>query len=861
MPTHMTYRAVGSSTGQYEFVGEFNPAGAFTPYNDFGSGDIPMSASNFAKVPRPMVHIPFTMGAIAIFHSVPSSATGGRDIHLTGCVLAKIFSRQITTWDHSEIRALNPSMSMPANTNIKVVHRVLGSSSTSGTTTYLNKNCPAHWSLGAGSTISWPADTFAAQGSGNVAKFIQDNSYAIGYLDAGHGHSLNFGEIALQNNASTYLTSRQADIGAAGAVALAATPPVIPADPTADWSGVDLYDLPGTNTWPITMFSYFYVQKNVSSMDRDNACLLKAFIEFTLSPEGQAMLQAFSFTNVAQQILDYNAATLRNMTFTSSGTCRLIFENATSTRAGVGAEGSTISGKRRSYGEYERSVLATKVAALETKVSTLTASAASASRVAELHGSGTTNPSKYFWKALSLLKERSKMPLHMTYRAVGSSTGQYEFVGEFNPVGAFKPYNHFGSGDIPMSAANFAKLTRPMVHIPFVMGAIAIFHSVPSSGNSSTDIHLTGCVLAKIFSRQITNWDHSDIMALNPQLSVPANTQIKVVRRVLGSSSTAGTTSYLQRNCPGSWSLGSGSTITWPAGTFEAQGSGNVADFIRANTYAIGYLDAGHGHAQGFSEIALRNSHGTYLTSRQADIGNAGTVALAATPPVIPTDPSVDWSGVNLYDLAGNSTWPITMFSYFYVQNDLSAVSPATAGLLKAFIEFTLSAEGQAMLESFAFTGVPQQVLDYNNATVGGMTWPAGMPTFQFETAADTRGGVGAELHTLSGKRRSYGEYQRGSSAGKIAALEQQVAALSAQVAARPPHRPPPAPPRSPITTTEEKDDGVAIAAILVSCVAILFSTVASCFAMRASRTVCFKPFDPQGGSNGEGGMPIGAAA
>ena len=38
----------------------------------------------------------------------------------------------------------------------------------------------------------------------------------------------------------------------------------------------------------------------------------------------------------------------------------------------------------------------------------------------ELHGSGTTNPSKFFWKVMDMLEERARQPITMTYRAVGT---------------------------------------------------------------------------------------------------------------------------------------------------------------------------------------------------------------------------------------------------------------------------------------------------------------------------------------------------------------------------------------------------------------------------------------------------------
>merc|ERR1719214_566276 len=100
-----------------------------------------------------------------------------------------------------------------------------------------------------------------------------------------------------------------------------------------------------------------------------------------------------------------------------------------------------------------------------------------------------------------------------------------------------------------MSSANFATLTansREMVHLPFVVGAIAVFHSVPGTA-TSTPIDLDACTLAKVFSRQITTWDHPDIKALNPGMTMPSQA-IVVVRRVLGSSSTSGLTNYLQKS-------------------------------------------------------------------------------------------------------------------------------------------------------------------------------------------------------------------------------------------------------------------------------------------------------------------------
>ena len=141
----------------------------------------------------------------------------------------------------------------------------------------------------------------------------------------------------------------------------------------------------------------------------------------------------------------------------------------------------------------------------------------------------------------------------------------------------------------------------PFFHIPFQLGAIGIFHSVPDSAGSKVD--LDGCTLAKIFSRQIKFWDHADIIALNPNLEHPREHADQGCDPHVGSSSTSLTTQYLDlmagassSDCPNAWTLGSGSTITWPADVDKVEGSSGMSGFLAANEWSIGYVDAGHGH-------------------------------------------------------------------------------------------------------------------------------------------------------------------------------------------------------------------------------------------------------------------------
>lgn len=426
-----------------------------------------------------------------------------------------------------------------------------------------------------------------------------------------------------------------------------------------------------------------------------------------------------------------------------------------------------------------------------------------------MHGAGTTNPSKLFWNAMELMTERSRLPLHLTYRAVGSSTGQKEFLGDTNGYAAL---NNFGAGDIPMTKSRYDSLVangRTMVHVPFALGGIGVFHSVPTS----KPLDLTGCLLARIFSLEITTWNHPDIVALNPGLTYSG--KIKVVHRVQGSSSTAGFTEYLSQKCPASWTLGSGSTITWPTGSFEAQGSGGMASFIAdpANEGAIGYIDAGHGHSAGLSEIELQNKDGKYLTTKTADIGAAGTLALAATPSVIPADPTSDFSSVNLYDLEGATTWPITMISYLYLDKNLTAVDDVTAGMLMYFVNFILSEEGQALAEANLFVKLPKKLLDYNAVTLASLILPPTTPTFTTELESKTLAQVGAGDYVISGKRRSFGEYTGTTNAKAITALKT-------------------ANPSGTSLAASLRNEPVAVAGLVLACLAFVLASVAAIVAI-----------------------------
>lgn len=75
---------------------------------------------------------------------------------------------------------------------------------------------------------------------------------------------------------------------------------------------------------------------------------------------------------------------------------------------------------------------------------------------------------------MDIMMARTKPKIAMSYRSIGSGAGGNEFM-----AGA----SAFGCGDVPIS--NFTKAVeqiKSMMHVPYLMGSVSIFHNIPGIG-------------------------------------------------------------------------------------------------------------------------------------------------------------------------------------------------------------------------------------------------------------------------------------------------------------------------------------------------------------------------------------------
>lgn len=106
----------------------------------------------------------------------------------------------------------------------------------------------------------------------------------------------------------------------------------------------------GADVWPIVAVSYIYARKD-QSQNGEKACLLKAFMSFVISDEGQSLLPAYNFVAIPQPVKDVAQKAIDELV--TPDCTQWAFEGST-VQKGVGQAEYVVSAKRRDFAEYDR---------------------------------------------------------------------------------------------------------------------------------------------------------------------------------------------------------------------------------------------------------------------------------------------------------------------------------------------------------------------------------------------------------------------------------------------------------------------------------------------------------------------------
>src|SRR6266699_783947 len=286
---NVNYQSVGSGAGINDLLQQIVA---------FGATDAPMSDTQLASSKAgPIIHIPVTLGAVAIVYNVPGVTTR---IKLTGPIIAAIFLGTIKSWDDPQIKAVNTGVTLPHLT-ITVAHRSDGSGTTGIYTHYLAAVSPDWMSkVGAATTVNWPVGV-GGKGSAGVAAVVQQTKGSIGYVELAYALANNIPYASIQNANGKFV-----DPSLDGAKADAEGVTTIPAD-----MRFYIVNAPGDTAYPISGFSWAVVYQNQSNADKGQAL---ANLLWWMIHDGQQYSTPLNYVPLPATIVTRGEAQIQSMT-------------------------------------------------------------------------------------------------------------------------------------------------------------------------------------------------------------------------------------------------------------------------------------------------------------------------------------------------------------------------------------------------------------------------------------------------------------------------------------------------------------------------------------------------------------------
>ncbi|WP_367275863.1 phosphate ABC transporter substrate-binding protein PstS [Microcella sp.] len=280
----MVQNANGGLTVNYEPSGSGAGREAFLSGGvDYAGSDSPLSPSELEGAfggcvdGTTGIDLPLYISPLAIIFNVE----GVDRLRLDAATTARIFRGDITRWNHPSIAALNENTRLPDAT-ITAVHRSDASGTTKNFTDYLAQAASDEWGVDAAD--NWPFGGESAQGNSGVVNAVTNGINTIGYADASRAGGLGIASLLVGDEFVDYTPEAAARVVELSPLedGRAANDLAIAIDRTIDEPG----------TYPLVLVSYVIACEQYR--DPDTAELVRGFLEFVASPEGQAVSAEFA---------------------------------------------------------------------------------------------------------------------------------------------------------------------------------------------------------------------------------------------------------------------------------------------------------------------------------------------------------------------------------------------------------------------------------------------------------------------------------------------------------------------------------------------------------------------------------------
>jgi phosphate transport system substrate-binding protein len=297
-----------------------------------------------------------------------------------------------------------------------------------------------------------------------------------------------------------------------------------------------------------------------------------------------------------------------------------------------------------------------------------------------LVGSGSSVPAPLYAKWTEAFNKR-QASVQMRYMPIGTSEGISSLA--------------HGSGDFAAGEAQLsAKDKATLIELPSVVIGIVPIYNLPGV---QKELRFSGELLAEIYLGVVKNWDAPQIAKLNPGVSLP-NQPIKVIYRPGGKGSNYIFSEFLSKSSAKFHSeIGITPSPKWPLGT-PAERSSDMADKVKAEVGAIGYVEAQYAIKAGLPMGLVQNPAGKFVKASDASI-TAACHAVEA--------PSWDKFSASLINAPGADSFPIASFTWLYLRTSPS--DPKRSAALAHFLDWVYS-EGQKIADQDGYSELPPEL-------------------------------------------------------------------------------------------------------------------------------------------------------
>ncbi len=315
-------------------------------------------------------------------------------------------------------------------------------------------------------------------------------------------------------------------------------------------------------------------------------------------------------------------------------------------------------------------------------------------RDVDLLGAGATFPYPLYARWFNTYATQTGV--RVNYESIGSSGGIDRLI-----AGTVD----FAASDAPLSNEEIARVpTARVVHIPTVLGAVAITYNLPEL---ERPLRVSSEILAEVFLGRLTRWNDPRLAALNPDAVLP-DRDVQVVRRSDGSGTSYIFSDYLFA-VSADWAAGPGrgKDVQWPVGT-GGQGNEGVAGQVKQTLGAIGYVESSYARQNRLPVALVRNAAGNFVAPAAFEMAAAATSALA-----IANEP-LDLR-LSIVNAPGDRAYPISSFTWMLVAPD--HIGPTKTQSVQRFAEWALHS-GDQIARELGYEPIPAPLADRMLATL-----------------------------------------------------------------------------------------------------------------------------------------------